>query len=346
MSERFLRLTEAPLERGLPMEERVRRHRLRFVTPVRQPAVLVSQVQRSGGTLVSQLLDGHSALHVHPSELHIGRPTKYVWPDLDRGLNANDLLSGLREKVTERLGETGYQKQSSAERLVDPNYEQDVLPFMFAPELQRDIFSALVDQWGVSRQRSVIDAYMTSYFNAWIDYQGAHRDPADVRYWAAFVPRLAGDVASFQRFSNDYPEGKLVTVVRDPVSWFASARRHSTDYENAEAAALLWRDNYSGIRENARSAPDKFLFIGFEQLVSDTEAAMRRLCAFLDIAFEPCLLHPTFNGLSIKSDSSFGGRHGVDKSAVNRRNQVSADETAAVTRIAMELYDELHALTR
>ena len=33
------------------------------------PAVIISQLQRSGGSLLSQLME--QELHVHPSELHI-----------------------------------------------------------------------------------------------------------------------------------------------------------------------------------------------------------------------------------------------------------------------------------
>ena len=52
-------------------------------TPVTVPLVLISQIQRSGGTLLSQLFDGHPEIHAHPSELMIGYPTKNNWPKLD-----------------------------------------------------------------------------------------------------------------------------------------------------------------------------------------------------------------------------------------------------------------------
>ena len=57
------------------------------IRPVTCPLVLISQVQRSGGTLLSQLLDGHPELHAHPHELKIGYPTKYTWPRIDLGAN-------------------------------------------------------------------------------------------------------------------------------------------------------------------------------------------------------------------------------------------------------------------
>jgi len=39
------------------------------VSPVTSPLVLISQIQRSGGSLLSQLFDGHPEVHAHPHEL-------------------------------------------------------------------------------------------------------------------------------------------------------------------------------------------------------------------------------------------------------------------------------------
>jgi hypothetical protein len=61
------------------------RARLAHVVPVAEPLVLISQIQRSGGTLLLQLLDGHRECHVDPYELKIGHPKKHNWPPLDLG---------------------------------------------------------------------------------------------------------------------------------------------------------------------------------------------------------------------------------------------------------------------
>ena len=57
------------------------RLRTDHVVPVREPMVLVSQIQRSGGTLLSRLFDGHPACHAHPYELKIGHKAR--WPKLE-----------------------------------------------------------------------------------------------------------------------------------------------------------------------------------------------------------------------------------------------------------------------
>lgn len=53
------------------------------VCPVTSPLVLISQIQRSGGSLLSQLFDGHPEVNPHPHELMLGYKKKYVWPRID-----------------------------------------------------------------------------------------------------------------------------------------------------------------------------------------------------------------------------------------------------------------------
>ena len=87
---RLLRRRDPPVpawERLDELEEyrELFRVRLEHVVGVREPLVLVSQIQRSGGTLLSQLFDGHPECHAHPHELKIGSPRKFNWPlDLTR----------------------------------------------------------------------------------------------------------------------------------------------------------------------------------------------------------------------------------------------------------------------
>jgi hypothetical protein len=68
----------------------------------------------------------------------------------------------------------------------------------------------------------VLDAYATSYFNAWLDYGGLYKRKAD--FWVAFIPRFLVESDNAARFFADYPDGRLIIPVRDPVSWPAVTR--------------------------------------------------------------------------------------------------------------------------
>jgi hypothetical protein len=296
--------------------------------------------------LLSQLLDGHSRLHVHPGELHIGRPRKYDWPQLDLQGSADELFDRLFERPLLEYVAQGYQKVSHAEASVDPDYRQRVLPFLFDIGLQRRIFTEQACGRPIARQRDALDLYVTSYFNAWLDYQGLYRDPDAVKYWVCFGARVLSQPGNFDRFLEDYPDGKAITVIRDPVSWYASARRHSTEYEDPAAAAMLWRGSFEGILRNVREQPERTLVVSLEDTISQPRTVMTRVAAFLGIEFEPCLLVPTFNGIAIQSDSSFGSKYGLDATAIDRRDRVPREVRTALMDVTGPVYEELLRLAR
>ncbi len=105
---------------------------LKHVSPVTLPLALISQVQRSGGTLLSQLFDGHPEVHAHPYELKIGYPKKYYWPQIDLNADPEKWFLLLFEDVILEHVKSGYSK-----------FKRDEItyPFLFIPSLQHKIFT-------------------------------------------------------------------------------------------------------------------------------------------------------------------------------------------------------------
>src|SRR5687767_14274884 len=91
--------------------ERLFRSRREALVPVREPMVLISQIQRSGGHLLNSLLDGHPQLHVHPWEIQIGHPGKAEWPILDLDADVDAWLAILSEPWLPVGFEGGYRRR-------------------------------------------------------------------------------------------------------------------------------------------------------------------------------------------------------------------------------------------
>ena len=84
---------------------------LQDFSPVTSPLVLISQIQRSGGTLLAQLFDSHPEIHAHPHELKIGKPKKYIWPKIDLNDNFERWFYILFEVDTIEHFKRGYRKE-------------------------------------------------------------------------------------------------------------------------------------------------------------------------------------------------------------------------------------------
>src|SRR5215831_17396707 len=111
------------------------------LVPVKQPLVLISQVPRSGGTLLNRLFDGHPECLTHVYELQLG-PHKESWPELNLNESAEQWFEQLAEPHLVRN-----QLKTYASR-----------PFLFSPTLQRRLFLHCVEQKPAST-RGILDAY-------------------------------------------------------------------------------------------------------------------------------------------------------------------------------------------
>jgi hypothetical protein len=313
------------------------RARLEHLVPVTQPLVLVSQVPRSGGTLLSQLFDGHPECHGHPHELRIGSPTSRHWPPIDLA-RPGEWFELLHEPYAWKHARRGYKKPAGVRP--EGGADVDVFPFLFLPGLQRRIFDQQLAERPASRRRDVLDAYFTSYFNAWVDNQTLYAEPK--RVVTAFAPDLHVKRQSLEGFFEDYPDGMLVSIVRDPRAWYASARNQKQQYSTVERALKKWRNSTEATLAARADRPDRVVVATYESLVRDTEGTMRLVAERVGISMRPELLVPTFNGRPIRANSSETvANYGVRPERTEAWREKLDPETAArVEALAGNLYDK------
>ncbi len=312
------------------------RARLRRGIEIREPLVLIAQIKRSGGNMLNQLFDGHPECHAHPSELEIGYPSRADWPVIDLEAGPERWFELLYEKNVGEHLQRGYKKGGS---------RADAFPFLFLPGLQRVNFEECVASRPIGRERDVLDCYFTSYFNAWLDNHNLYTGPK--RVITAFEPRLDRSPANLDRFFSAYPDGILISAVRDPRSWYASAHRmRSQDYRDLDRGLELWRQSTQAALDAAARYGDRVVLLTYEQLVLETEETMRRVAQRIGISMSPVLLTPTFNGRPIRANSSDAvERHGILPERTTAYRDVLDDGTVTqIEGLAGDLYERAAAV--
>jgi len=314
------------------------RSRLDHLVDVREPLVLISQIQRSGGTLLSRLLDGHPECHAHPYELKIGHRRGNLWPALKLDQPGLWFSVLFEQKAADQLV-AGYSKPGRK------TMETDVFPFLFLPRLQKQIFDQCVASRPIERVRDVLDCYFTSYFNAWLDNQNLYSGPK--RVVTAFTPRLSSHRGSTKRFMAAYPDGALVSIVREPRAWYASAFRHKARFAPVGNALAVWRESVEAALDAVRRWGDRVVVLTYEDLVLDTEGVMGRLAERIGISMSPTLLVPTFNGRPVRANSSDPVEA---KGILPERTQAYRDLLDEVTieqvdELAGDLYEQARAVS-
>jgi len=298
------------------------------VFPVTSPLALISQIQRSGGTLLSQLFDGHPEIHAHPHELKIGYPKKHIWPKIDLNDHPQRWLEILFEdKIINHLKD-GYKKERK---------QDEVFPFTFMPAVQRRVFLSYLGSIEQKTLRDVFDGYLTSYFGAWLNNQNT---TGKKKFVTAFTARLSMHMDSMEAFFEIYPDGRLISVVRDPKNWFPSAARHDPlKYGDIRRALSLWCESSRAMIRNKDKFGERVCILRFEDLVSNTELVMHHLADFLGIQFDRILLTPTFNRFPIRANTSFNAdQHGIVASTLSRYKMLLEEELKIIEKMTEDIY--------
>jgi sulfotransferase family protein len=304
----------------------------RPIVRVDQPLVLISQAQRSGGTLLLRLFDGHPECQVAPFQLRgIDQAAKHSLTDPEEAWRAL-----YDPKLAVRFEEGHRQRKR------DVLDEAEVFAFELEPDLQRSIYESCVARLAKRTARGLFDCYFTSYFNAWLDYRNLETAPK--RWVVGFEPGVARSMRRRGALQETYPDGRVISLVRDPWSWYASARRWEPRWRGREAALDHWLEAAGGVQKwRNKNTKREMRLIRFDRLVMHTEEMMSRLASWLEIDFVPALLAPTFNGRPIRGNSSFADvTKAVSVAPLDRaRRELGRDDVDYIDRRAGELYEEL-----
>jgi hypothetical protein len=260
-----------------------------------QRPVFVCGVQRSGTTLLRDLLDGHPRLVVIPTE-----------SAFDTGLEP--ALFRLRP---DRHAE--YLVRQWLERLVLPPPHwllgrscSDGSPYVdFA-----NAFAAWLRVGEQHREARIPSWPLCSLALACARHVDPSSLPATAQRW---VEKSPTSERFLPRIWHDFPAAKVIHIVRRPdavLESYAALNRHVWATGQAARFCLLsMAPSYRIARQ--RTGPfqsDRYLQVRYEDLVADRAGTMARIAAFLDIETLPLLHEPTVAGRPAVNNSSFDAR--------------------------------------
>jgi hypothetical protein len=88
-----------------------------------------------------------------------------------------------------------------------------------------------------------------------------------------------------------FPDARVVAIVRDPRDVYVSLKRYDWAGRTTwSIGGYLAKCGNLVQRWSREVGPDQFIVVRYEDLVLDTEPTLRRLCAWLDLAFDERML--------------------------------------------------------
>ena len=308
------------------------RQRLQFAVPVTQPLVLISQAQRSGGTLLSQLFDGHPECHAHPHELHIGHPSSRDWPPLDLS-DPQSWFDLLFERKPAIHLQGGYTKGPEGEA---PAGGRRLPVSLHAGPAAAHLRPCVGDgAWSASGTCSTATSPRTSTPGSTITT--CTRGPKKV---VTDSLRARGRAGKSRPVVLRVPRRHADLIVRDP---FGLVRVR----EQARPQVLRrpgGRDRHVAELDGARSMPRplrrRVVVLTYARLVQETErddAADRRTDR---PRWSDMLLTPTFNAQPIRANSQAEVGHGViAERATAYRDSLDEQTIGRIGDLAGDLYE-------
>ena len=247
-----------------------------------EPIFICGQ-HRSGTTLLSGLLDGHSRILSLPGETHFFTHRR----DRERIADPQQRLLWLQGRGYdhERKQKLPFGTPIDPERNWEVHaYWQRMRDRAADPEaVARPIREALCSQGHAEAFRVMTDLYRQLF------WEGA-APPLYV------VEKSPGNEFHLPYLAQEFPRARFVQMVRDPFDAIASRVRNTPRGARARllvAHGLEWLRSFSLGHRFQRRHPDRHRFVRYETLATEPRPVLTALAAFLGIPFEAALLTPT-----------------------------------------------------
>jgi hypothetical protein len=269
-------------------------------------ATFIAGSPRSGTTLMTALLDGHPELLVFPEEYLYVQPRK-----IPAKGNRHVLASLFKEKVLLRLkGEKSFLDELHTEqrKYDDLDYHR------FEDEVHK-CFRIL------SEKENKTDG-MSMATLAFISLIYGYRIAIGKERYSRWVVKHPNYEFHWQRLLNDFPEAKVIYMIRDPreVILSRTLKRNKKRFLKRGGNVAIWKSENSSFRPSVRFLKEwersvmesiriseivsgQILRVRYEDLVAAPRDIMRKVSEFMGVPWQESLVIPSFLGMLWKGDS-------------------------------------------
>ncbi len=329
--------------------------------------IFIGGINRSGGSLLARLFDGHEDVASYPLEVGFPHDSRFyslfesytgipltvpLYSGDDQGTDVFKLLD-LPQKKTKVSLKWG--KESADQVGVRKNYLEKVFYGKVKTDFDFDKFVRLFNEYraGANTIAELYDARHKAYFEAWDN--GRHSKHAKV----VIMHDSAGlYLTNIDRFFDSFKDSIFVTPVRDVMGYIASektrlARRYfgsrrfsypkfpnflvkgfRTYDLDAQIRAWMTAITRTVLLQEKYGVQNRFVVYGNENLLNCPEKTMQGLCAKMGLEFRPILLEPTIANQPWQGNSHQGKQRGISKELAHYYHKVLApDEIKKIEQI-------------
>lgn len=256
--------------------------------------VMISAGFEHGGNVTHRHLDGHPDLLVYPFESQLGNRAftdylgslervQYRYPEIPEGLSAAELYEQFMDEELKT-----FLRKRNGSKFRDVDLDMD----------EKDRKAAFVELLGEKefyRRKEAVEAFFKSTFVAWKNY---YTKPSDDKFYVGYSPAIGIDA---QRMIKDFPNIKIIHIVRNPFSAYRDTKRRPFP-QDLSKYLITWNIYHSTVEMFAKMYPDNVKIFRYEDEVADKETFMKNVADFIGVEYSDTMLYPSWNGKRIDSD--------------------------------------------
>ena len=246
------------------------------------PSPFIVSAGRSGTTLLRLMLDFHPDMAIPPETHFIPTAVRIV-----KAARVKQIKSLRHRRVrASRCRRTGPRRPKHTKA---PGREQDEDP--------RRVFAEVLTSWrtwddhnvGEEKLRERLAGIEPFSLSAGLrTFYGLYAERFGKARWGDKTPNYAGSMGLIQQV---LPEARFVYLIRDGRDVALSIKDLWFGPDSIEEAAAWWRSRVLDARAQAGRPPyPRYMEVRYEDLISEPESVLKKVCAFVDLAWNPRML--------------------------------------------------------
>lgn len=282
---------------------------------------MLSATFEAGGNTTHRHLDSHPQLMVYPTESMLGTPNsaniltpavpfRYAWPSFDSEVTPEQAYHLFYDEEVKTFLRTRYRS-----KFKDCGMEMD----------EKDRIRAFINTAQAPYQRrGYVEAYFRSTFEAWKNFARTGRET----HYVGYLPAIHMDA---DKFFQDFPDGHMIYVSRNPWSGFSDTIKRPFPW-SLEKYCQLWNVFQSHAKICQIKYHGRFHVIRYEDLVRSPAGTLNRVMENIGLDRFAETPAPSFNRTPLTQVYPWG----TIKSATREANIATAQELSLIQAKAIE----------
>lgn len=173
------------------------------------------------------------------------------------------------------------------------------------------------------KRREYIEAFFRATFDSWENFARTGKEKAFVGY----IPPINMDAP---KFFSDFPDGKMVHIVRNVWSGFSDTIKRPLPF-SLERYCQLWNTVNSYARVCQRKWPNNFFTLRYEDLIEDPKSVLNELCPALGLEPFVDTPRPSFNRKPLEQVAPWGTiKYPTPEANVATAKELSHDQASQI----------------